>query len=392
VSACGFDMAAEVIAIRMLSGLVRRAEPWTKIAIVGCLPGISPDILKTRFRGRITPIPPNALETLDRLIEAEVSISTIRNNINQPTSRVRGTVSCSPDFVPDRFTNLHESTSPARKAFTTLRRALSNLPTNRDVYDKWISRVHRVQNLLHFNKAEPWIPAIIVARGCEGSCTYCAIKKASGQLVSIPLTSVIRQAKMLFENEKQSIASLVAGDLGAYGQDIGSNICELLEGIFEIDAAFKLVLSDFNPEWLIKYSDRLRGILAKYQHKVDHLKLPVQSGSDRILHRMSRGYKRAELLEHIGALNREAPGLPISTHIMVGFPGESEEDFNQTVSLLDAVRFEYATVFKYSDRPGTPASAFPDKTPESIKRQRLRMLRKKLHIGRRPASGLASDD
>jgi MiaB/RimO family radical SAM methylthiotransferase len=323
------------------------------------------------------------LETLDRLIQAEVPISTIRNNIDHPKSRVRGTLSCSPDFVPDSFMNLNETTSTARKAFTHFQRALALIPTKQDVYDKWISRIQGMGDLLHFNKPEPWIPAIIVARGCEGFCTYCAIKQALGPLVSTPLESVIHQARILVKNERQPIVSLIAGDLGAYGQDIGSNICELLEVIFEIDAAFKLVLNDFNPEWLIKYSDRLLPILARYKHKVDHIKLPVQSGSDRVLHRMGRRYAKAELIEHIGALNREVPSLPISTHIMVGFPGESDEEFNQTVSLLDAMHFEYVTVFKYSDRPGTPSSAFPDKIPERTKRQRLRMLRKKLLAERR---------
>ena len=377
VSACGFDVAAETIAIRMLSGLVRKVEPWTKLAIIGCLPGINPAILKERFGKRVVPVAPNSLETLDRLIGADVSIAAIRNSADQPRSHVRGSVSFSPDFLPGRITEPFESAHVSRKAFSLLQRAVADLPSHRDIFDKWISRVFGIGDLLHFGKPEPWIPGIIVARGCRGACTYCAIKNASGPLVSTPLASVIQQAERLFKNEQQRITSLVAGDLGAYGQDIGTNICELLEGIFEIDGEFKIILGDFNPEWLIKYSERLRAILAKYHDKVDHLKLPVQSGSDGILRKMGRKYTRAELLEHVNALNRDVPDLPVSTHVMVGFPGESDEDFKQTLSLLDVLHFKYVTVFKYSERPGTEAVAFPNKVPESIKRRRLRLMRKK---------------
>jgi tRNA A37 methylthiotransferase MiaB len=377
VSACGFDAAAEAISLKLLSGMVHRANPRTKIVIVGCLPGIRPNLLQSRFGERMTPLALNDLEKLDQIIQAKIPFSTIRKDMNKPRSIVRGTVNFSPDIIAERFKNTKEVTSSTRKAFTCFQRALAQLPTNRDVYDKWIVRVQGVGRLLSFERPEPWIPAIIVARGCKGHCAYCAIKQASGPLVSVPLVSVIQQAKVLLEEEKQCPISLIAGDLGAYGQDIGLTVCDLLEGIFSLDGSFKLILNDFGPEWLIRYSDRLRGILSKYQEKIDHLKLPVQSGSDRILERMARRYTRGELIENVSALKREAPGLPISTHIMVGFPGETDEDFQESISLLDVLKFDYVTVFKYSDRPGMPASNFPDKVPERVKRNRLRVLRRR---------------
>ena len=109
VSACAFDAAAEAISMKLLSGLVRRADPRSQIAIVGCFPGIRPDLVQTRFGERVTPLAPNALGKLDYIIQAKIPFSTVRNDMNKPRSSVRGTVNCSPDFILCHFTGIRIS-------------------------------------------------------------------------------------------------------------------------------------------------------------------------------------------------------------------------------------------------------------------------------------------
>ena len=370
VSACGFDNAAEICSVKLLGVAKKKLKKTAKMIVVGCLPGINSDIIRQRFGTEVIPLAPENIHDLDGIIGAEIKLEEVRQRVDPVDCYVRGDAvvsSCSPS---EDEPEMAAGNISALKAFSKFDRSLAHLPTSVESIDKLISRLSKLYSYQFISSSQKWIPGILVARGCLGNCSYCAIKNASGPLVSVPLET-IRKAVAHVVSQGHQLASVVAGDVGAYGQDIGLDVTDLMEVLFSHDDGPKWVLNDFNFEWLVKYSDRLIDLFSKNQDKIDHLKLPIQSGSDKVLKLMSRRYTRAEIEKHITLLKSRAPDLKISTHILVGFPGEEDSDFQQTVSMLEKIEFDYITVFKYTDRPGTPSSKLPNKVPAMVKRKRL---------------------
>ena len=126
---------------------------------------------------------------------------------------------------------------------------------------------------------------------------------------------------------------LTAGDVGAYGFDIGKTPVDLLAALFSFDQDFKLIIKDFNPRWLIKYRQEMMNLLSANVSRIDHIIIPIQSGSDRMLQLMERGYKATEAMEVLNEIREKIPDLKISSHIMVGFPGETDQDLPANTSL-----------------------------------------------------------
>ena len=163
---------------------------------------------------------------------------------------------------------------------------------------------------------------------------------------------------------------LVAEDVGAYGQDIGTNIASLLSKLLSSSNDSKLLLGDFNPKYLIKYFPELYNIFIKYSKNIAYIGLPVQSGSDRILGLMQRGYTTKNLISCLSKLRKALPNIDLRTHIIIGFPGETERDFFDTLQFLKTIRFNLVTLYRYSDRTITPAANFPHKVSETAKIRR----------------------
>jgi len=170
------------------------------------------------------------------------------------------------------------------------------------------------------------------------------------------------------------VFNLVADDIGPYGTDIGSSVAELLAGVFARQEDFRLVLTDINPRYLIRCADEVTEILAANSRRIELLKVPVQSGSDRILQLMERAYSGHQLRRCLGELRRRAPQLPLDTHILVGFPGETDADFQETVDLLRVIRFDRIQAYWYSDRPNTPAAEMDPKVSDADMERRVRVL------------------
>jgi len=131
----------------------------------------------------------------------------------------------------------------------------------------------------------------------------------------------------------------VAADAGSYGQDSGSSVVELFRRLFAFDEKFQLIINDFNPRWLVEYADDLVDLFAANAEKIDYILMPIQSGSEKILSLMQRRHTASEVREHILALKKAVPGIRIGAHILVGFPGETEEDFNATLDFLKTINF-----------------------------------------------------
>jgi tRNA A37 methylthiotransferase MiaB len=218
---------------------------------------------------------------------------------------------------------------------------------------------------------------LVLGEGCLGNCSYCAIKKAKGTIESKPLNKVIEDFRAgLAAGHGRFI--LTADDTGAYGQDLGTDIATLVEELLKIEGDYTLNIYHLEANWLIKYLDRLTACFQS--GKIDAIFSPIQSGSNRILKAMRRPYTVEEYVGCIKALREEAPSLKVWNQFIVGFPGETEEDFEQSLHVLDAVPFNLVQAFAYSDRPGTDASKMDNHTPEAVIKKRLKKINRKIFL------------
>lgn len=195
-----------------------------------------------------------------------------------------------------------------------------------------------------------------LARGCLGTCTYCAIKKARGQVQSTPLNEVLRMLNDSLQKNHRDFY-LNADDLGCWGQDIGSNIAELLRAILAIDQKFKLVLSYLSPEWLIKYEAELLPLLK--DQRIIAVYIPIHSGSNSILKRMGRHYTIEKILETCRQIKKNNAQLAVKTNYILSFPNENIGDFFK--SCLTVWNFDFIVYNTFSPRPGTPAFDFSNR-------------------------------
>lgn len=222
--------------------------------------------------------------------------------------------------------------------------------------------------------------------GCESKCTYCAISAARGPVRSKPREDVIREVEALSASGVREIV-LTGIETGSYGRDFGSGygLAELVSELDGRGSAERIRLGSLAPELIDRgFAERVAGAVSL----APHFHLSVQSGSDRVLNAMKRRYNRRMVLENIAALKENIPGVRFTTDLMVGFPGESNEDFLDTVSLVREVGFISAHVFAYSKRAGTPASSYSGQIPEALKRERSAEL---IRISREVRDGVLAE-
>lgn len=208
--------------------------------------------------------------------------------------------------------------------------------------------------------------------GCESRCTYCAIPSARGKVRSKPRESVIEEIEALAKSGVEEIV-LTGIETGSYGADFnnGYRLKDLIRELDERKSAKLIRLGSLAPELIGKdFVDTVKdlNILAPHFH------LSIQSGSDDVLRGMKRRYSRKMALDNIARIRESIPEATFTTDVMVGFPGESEEDFLDTVSFVKEVRFLDAHVFAYSRRKNTPAEAYPNQISEEIKKRRSEAL------------------
>jgi MiaB/RimO family radical SAM methylthiotransferase len=218
---------------------------------------------------------------------------------------------------------------------------------------------------------------LVLGEGCLGNCAYCAIKNAKGGLSSVPAEKIVENfRKGLAEGHKRFI--LTADDTGAYGQDIGTDLPSLLEKILAIEGDYKLNIYHLEPNWLIKHFDFFKKVFSS--GKIDVIFAPIQSGSDTILKAMRRPYKVDDYLHCIKELRKELPSLKIWNQFIVGFPGETEEDFNGSLRVLDEVSFNVVQAFEYSDRPGTSATKMDGHISPEVMKKRMKKINRKIFV------------
>jgi len=210
--------------------------------------------------------------------------------------------------------------------------------------------------------------------GCDSFCTYCIVPHVRGGTIrSRPIDSIIQEVESLAANGHREIV-LTGIHLGAYGRELthGIKLYHVLRASHEVEGIQRIRLSSIEP---MDISDELISGMARSPKCARHFHVSLQSGSDKILKLMRRGYTSADFEGLVNRIRSAMPDVGLSTDVMVGFPGETEEDFTDTCNLVSRVKFSRLHVFRYSPRSGTPAAKFPNKVQDSVASRRSAEIR-----------------
>lgn len=213
---------------------------------------------------------------------------------------------------------------------------------------------------------------LTIIQGCDNYCSYCIVPHVRGSERSRPLEAVVAEAQKLAADGVIDI-TLLGQNVNSYGLDLEADydFPDLLERLAQIEGLKRIKYMTSHPKDL---SPRLVEVCAAHDNISNHFHLPVQSGSDKILKAMNRKYDRTRYLNIIETIRKKIPEAAISTDIIVGFPGETEQDFQDTLDLVKEVRFDMAFTFAYSAREGTPAARLEEQIDQEIKSRRLQKL------------------
>ena len=220
---------------------------------------------------------------------------------------------------------------------------------------------------------------VSVMEGCSKYCSFCVVPYTRGEEVSRPLADVLHEVSHLAENGVREVNLLgqnVNGYRGTRKDGQIADFAELLYAVAAIDGIDRIRYTTSHP---LEFSDALIEAHTKIPQLVKFVHLPVQAGSDRILAAMKRNHTALEYKSRIRKLRAAVPDICVSSDFIVGFPGETEQDFAQTMKLIEDIGFDFSYSFVYSARPGTPAADLADDTPEELKKQRLQILQTRIN-------------
>jgi len=220
---------------------------------------------------------------------------------------------------------------------------------------------------------------VSIMEGCSKYCTFCVVPYTRGEEISRPFNDVFREVELLAGQGVKEV-NLLGQNVNSYRglMDDGevADLALLISIIAQIEGIERIRFTTSHP---VEFSDRLIETYAEVPELVSHLHLPVQAGSDKILGLMKRGHTAIEYKSKIRKLKQVRPGISISSDFIIGFPGETENDFNDTIKLIDEIGFDKSFSFIYSKRPGTIASSFPDDVSAETKKKRLAIVQQRLN-------------
>ncbi len=212
---------------------------------------------------------------------------------------------------------------------------------------------------------------VSVMEGCSKYCTFCVVPYTRGEEISRPLDDVVAEISSLAKQGVREV-NLLGQNVNAYrGLMSDGDIADfslLLHYVAAIEGIDRIRFTTSHP---IEFTDDVIAAFAEIPQLVNHLHLPVQSGSDHILKMMKRGHTRADYIETIRKLRKVRPNIALSSDFIIGFPGETDEEFEETMAFIEEIGFDLSFSFIYSQRPGTPAADLPDDVPADVKKQRL---------------------
>jgi tRNA-2-methylthio-N6-dimethylallyladenosine synthase len=236
---------------------------------------------------------------------------------------------------------------------------------NRSLVDTQLSRFEVYDDLFPSRKqgVNAWIT---IMRGCDKFCTFCIVPFTRGRERSRSIQGIVGEIKNAVDNGFPEV-TLLGQNVNSYNHN-GKNFSVLLESVAKVSGLKRIRYTSPHPQDI---SSDLLDVMSKYDNICNSIHLPLQSGSDRILNRMNRTYTRDHFINLAKKIRNKLPNVGISTDIIVGFPGETEDDFLNTISVMEKVKFDSAFTFKYSPRKGTKALEYEDQVDENVKQKRL---------------------
>ncbi len=362
VSTCGVVERQERLSLAAIRDITKRRNPSAKVFITGCLTKIDPG--KIQGIGDFTLIPTRELNKFDEVLNSRVDFESV------PDANVLTNQGGVFDYVlAYRFLR--------NSLFLGVFRRLSTSETFLKFCVFVNHKVNSIKYRLGLTSRKKILPYynIRIAHGCLCACTFCATRFATGTLKSKPEDQIVEEFKSGLK-EGYRIFQLVNEDTGCYGIDIGTTFPNLLRKILAVTGDYQIILIDFNPQWVVKYYDELLSIFLAHRDKIRELFVSLQSGSDRILQAMGRSYDVATVKNMLINFRRQVPEIMLRTTALIGFPGETEEDFEMTKKTCQEIGFAEVEIDKYEDRPRTRSSAMKDKIPPDIINRRGRELKK----------------
>jgi tRNA A37 methylthiotransferase MiaB len=362
ISTCSLTTSEDESSADYIRYCLRKKTITAKIIIAGCMPIIAQD--KFRQLGDFNTISPTNLAALDDIIKSDVRFEQINEPNNVKVSRFHKMVFKQLLAARSRVFQFFEQKTKNEKyvkpSFASIKNSWKNLGLLKAYIDPFVVGK---RNDFHY---------IRISRGCLGACNYCAKRFATGTLQSKSIENIIDEFIQGLKIGKKDFF-LVTEDSGCYGIDLDTSIIKLLQQLFAAgkDFDFKLVISNFNARWLVSYYPELEKIMIENQRKLHYLQIPIQSGSNKILKLMNRKYMIEDVEKCLLVLRDKAPLIALTTDIIAGFPGETEEDFAQTKEFIRKLKFEHVDVFGFQDRNNTLANKMDDKVPQAIINRRV---------------------
>jgi len=258
------------------------------------------------------------------------------------------------------------------RTYTHLPKLLKeSLETNRQVVDTDLER-KELPGILPARHSHPVRAYVTIIYGCDNFCSYCIVPYTRGRERSRPLSDICEEVRSLVRQGYKEIM-LLGQNVNDYGKDLPgeANFATLLQILDQTEGLWRIRYMTSHPR---NFSDEIIETIAASKKVCEHFHLPIQAGSNKVLQLMNRGYTREDYLQKVGKIRKLIPGASITTDLIVGFPGETEKDFEETLDLVRRVRFDAAYTFMFSPRPGTPAAELPDQVPLEEKRKRLSQL------------------
>ena len=210
---------------------------------------------------------------------------------------------------------------------------------------------------------------VTILRGCDKRCTYCIVPYVRGREMSRPLGEIRAEVESLVRDGVREV-TLLGQNVNAYGKDLpgAESFATLIAELDKVDGLERVRYTTSHPR---DFTQEMIDAIASSRKVCEHFHVPVQSGSPHMLKRMARGYTRERYVDLIERIRRAVPDAAITTDLIVGFPGETESDFEETLDLCRQMRFDKSFTFMFSPRRGTPAAAFPEQIPLAVKKERL---------------------
>ena len=334
--ACGLTQGTTEQSTQIVKTIYNEKKRTARVIVWGCLPKIDPDALRTVYRG--VTFGEKEISTLNEILQAKTPVQEVTAN---------------------RVNQIFTSNRPG------LRGGLAR------AFDKLQIPTMNTLSLAHSISPNKSIFQIKVSTGCLGNCSYCSTRISRGTLKSKSIETILVEFRHGL-NKGFRYFGLLGTEVGAYGRDLGYTLVDLLAEMTKERGNYKIGIRNVNPIYLNEMFEELRPFFSR--RKIWFLLSPAESGSDRILELMCRKYKIEDFKRCIKTINEEFSDILLRTQLMVGFPTETEKDFEKSVDLLDCLRFDWVEAYKFSPRPGTIAAKMADQIPEKTKEDRYRRL------------------